>query len=229
MAAAKKRTIRRKKVTEIDFQPSESWQDEKENLEAGQTPKKSSKVRNIIFILILLSGLLFWKFKGYFVAALVNGQPISRWELSSVLSRRFGEQTLENIVNERLILAAARQKGIFVSTKDIDDKINDVKNKLEGRMTLDEALNMQGLTKDEFRRQIEIQLSIDKLFDKETTVSATEIEDYIQKNSSISKTATDPAMLREDVKAMLKQQKMTETFDNWFTEIRKNAKIQKFL
>lgn len=227
---AKKRIVRRNKE-DISFNPSASWQEEKTVSDPVPEPikKSSSRVRNIIFVLILVLALLFWKFKGYFIVATVNGQPVSRWELTTLLLRRFGDQSLDNIINERLILSAAKQKGIFVTPYDIDQKIEEVKKRLEGKMTIDEALKYQGMTTEELKRQIEIQLSIDKLFDKETTVSASEIDEYLQQNSQLGKNATDPSALREEIKNILRQQKTTEIFDSWFNNIRKNAKIQKFL
>lgn len=218
MPRTKKITVRKGKQ-EVQNIPSTS---------AG--PKKSSsKVRNIVFILILVLALLFWKFKGYFIAATVNGQPISRWELTNLLIRRFGQQSLDTVINERLILGAARQKGIFITPIDIEQKVNETKKQLEGKMTLDEALKYQGATIEEFKRNIEIQLSIDKLFDKEASVSNSEINDYLTKNSQLSKGSTDPASLQAQVREILRQQKVTDLFDTWFTDIRKNAKIQKFL
>lgn len=185
--------------------------------------------KNIIIIVLLILAILIWKFKGSFIVATVNGQPISRFELNNQLVRRFGDQTLDNMINERLILAAVRQKGIFISKEDIDTRVKQIEEKLKGSMSLPEALKAQGLTADEFRRQIEIQISINKLFDKEATVATSEVEEYISKNSQAYKTATDPVALREDIKNMLSQQKVGDLFNEWFTDIRNKANIKKFI
>ena len=80
-----------------------------------------------------------------------------------------------------------------------------------------------------FRKQLEIQLSIEKMFDQEASISTKEVENYITKNNSVYKNATDPAAVQGEVKSILKQQKVSELFENWFTEIRKNASIKKYL
>lgn len=185
--------------------------------------------KNILLAAVLISIVLLWKFKGIFIAAMINGQPVSRVYLNRQILKRFGDQVLDNIISERLILSAVKQKGIFITTDDIDQKIKEIEKRLEGRTTIDEALKAQGLAKEDFRRQIETQLSIDKMFDKDASVSAEEIEEYIKKNKEFYKDATDPAVLKEEVKNILRQQKVTELFDSWFSEVRKNAKIQKFL
>lgn len=185
-------------------------------------------IRNIILIGLLILIVLAWKFRGYFIAASVNGQPISRWELTDKLIRRFGKQTLDDIINERLLLAALRQKGIFITADEIGSRVKQVEERLKGSLSLSDALASQGLTSEEFKRQIEIQLSIERLFDKEATVSSAEVEDYIRKNSQAYKNATDPAALKQEVSAILRQQKISDLFDTWFNQIKKNAKVQNF-
>lgn len=204
-----------------------------ENIQKGPAiPTSGNKIlspRNIIITAVLILALLAWRFKGSFIAATVNGQPVSRFELNDLLTRRFGQQTLDNLISERLILAAVRQKGIFITNSEIDGKVKEVEEKLKGKATLDEALAAQGLTMPMFRRQLEIQLSIEKLFDKEATVSSEEIDNYYEKNSSLYKNATDTAAVKDEIKSILKQQKVNDSFEKWFAEIRKNAKINKYL
>lgn len=201
-----------------------------ELMEKSKIPSSSLLSRkNLIIIAVLILALLFWKFKGYFIAATVNGQPISRWQLNNQLQKRFGDQVLENIINERLILAATRQKGIFVTSLEIEGRVKQIEERLKGQMDIEQALKAQGLTREDFRRQIEIQLSIDKTFDKEATISSTEIDDYIKKNSQLYKEATDQGAVKEEVKAFIRQQKVNDLFEKWFEDIRKNAKITKFL
>jgi parvulin-like peptidyl-prolyl isomerase len=185
--------------------------------------------RNIILLVVLLLIVLVWQFRGYFIAATVNGQPISRWELNDQMTKRFGDQTLDNIVNERLILGAARQKGIFVTNDEINKKMKEVEDRLKGQATLKEALAAQGMTEDTFRRQLEIQVSIEKMFNKDATVSPKEVDEYILKNEDTYKEATDQAKVKQDVTDNLKQQKISEAFDKWFADIKKTATIKKYL
>lgn len=218
MPKSKKPVTRTKKKVEMVIS--------KEN--AVNTPKRISK-KNIALIVIFLLVALLWKFRSSFIVAMVNGQPISRWQLNDQLVKKFGEQTLESIINERLILSAARQKGLFIKTDEIDNRTKEIETRLSGKMSLDDALKAQGLTRDDFKRQLEIQISIEKLFEKESTISSKEIDDYISSNSQSFKSSTNPAEVRSEVNAMLRQQKINDLFEKWFTEIQKNAKVSKFL
>lgn len=196
---------------------------------SGLSKKTLLTPKNIILLVILILVVVFWKFKGVFIAAMVNGQPISRWQLNNQLQKRFGDQVLDNIINERLILAGARQKGIFITADEIDKRVKEIEGRLKNQMSLNDALKAQGLSMEDFRQQIEIQLSIDKMFDKEATVSSEDVDNYLEKNSDYYKEATDPAKVKEDVLNILRQQKITELFDKWFSEIRESAKVQKYL
>ena len=192
-------------------------------------PSKGRSWRNIILVVVLIFGLLLWKFKGVFIAASVNGKPISRWQLGKELEKRFGSQVLDTLINERLILAASRQKGIFVTDSEIKDREKQVEQRVGGEEGLNQALKTQGLSRDDFRKQIEIQTSIEKLFGKEATVSGKEIEEYISKNKERYKNATNPASIKSEVENILRQQKTVDLFEKWFESIQKNAKIQKYL
>lgn len=191
-------------------------------------PRRLS-IKNILLIAILVIVALVWQFRSNFIAAMVNGQPISRWQLNDRLVKKFGDQTLDSIINERLILAAARQKGIFVKSEEIENKVKQIESRLNGKVSLDDALKAQGLTKDDFRKELEIQVSIEKLFEKDATVSSNEIDDYMKKNSQAYKSATDPAAINQEIKSILAQQKINDLFEKWFNDIRKNAKVTKFL
>lgn len=202
------------------------------SIEPQKTEKKKIKlfsVKNIILLAVLVVIVLAWKFKGNFIAALVNGQPVSRFELNDQLVKQYGDQTLDNIINERLIIAGVRQKGIFVTSGEINDRVKQIEEKLKDKISLADALKAQGLTESAFRKQLEIQISIEKMFDKDATVSSKEVDDYLVQNKEAFKIATDQAAIRRDIESTLKQQKSSDLFNSWFTEIRKSASIKKFL
>ena len=74
----------------------------------------------IVGILVLALIGLFLTNKGLLVAALVNGKPIFRWDLTRTLTSRFGQQTIESMINERLIAGAAKKAGVSVSQGEVD-------------------------------------------------------------------------------------------------------------
>lgn len=195
------------------------------------SPKSASlfSVRNVIVVLVIALLAVAWKMKGTFIAATVNGEPISRFELNDTLTKRYGSTTLDGMVNEKLILGAVQQKGVSISKDEIDKKVKEIEGRLNGSVSLKDALAAQGMTEEGFRRQVQIQLAIEKLFDKDASVTAQEVEEYIASNSASFQSATDPAQLKKDVTDILKQQKVNDLFQTWFENLKKDAKVQKFI
>ncbi|KKS98192.1 MAG: PpiC-type peptidyl-prolyl cis-trans isomerase [Candidatus Gottesmanbacteria bacterium GW2011_GWA2_43_14] len=189
--------------------------------------KKLLTPKNYLVAGIILLVAAFWFFRNYFIVATINGQPISRFELSGRLYSQFGDQILESLINERLIMGAARQQGIFVTAEELDARQNEIEEKIQEQMSLEEALKLQGLTPTTFRRQLEIQLSIEKMFEKESTVSAEEIDNYVTDNAALFQESTDAAKMKKDATEILKQQKLNEKYQTWFEKVKQEAKVTK--
>ncbi len=187
--------------------------------------------RNFIAVLaLIILGILLYVFKGFFVAASVNGQPITRIELIRELEKKSGKQTLDSLVTKNLILQEMRKKNIKVTDTEVNAEMKKIEDALskQGR-TLTDALSQQGLTQQDLREQLKIQKMIEKLFAKDVVVTDKEIDKYIEDNKDSLPQGQDEKTLRASVLAQLKQQKLTSKFQTWLQEIQKNAKIQYFV
>ncbi len=196
----------------------------------GEAPRRKPQFTKIAVVVLLLVALaaLILRNKGWFIAATVNGSPIPRWELNDRLSKRYGTQVMEAIIGEKLISDAALKQGVSVGSDEIANRIKDVEKSLNGTMKLDDALKMQGVSKDEFENQVRIQLLIDKMLSKEVSVSATEVDDFL-KNSGSLITASDPAQRRTEAEKEVRNNKITEKFQQWFADLKAKAKINRYL
>lgn len=180
-----------------------------------------------VAIILLLAGLL-WKNKSLVVAATVNGQPVPRWELENRLVSRYGNQTLDEVVNEVLIRQAGQKGGVDVAPKEVDGKISEVEKTLDGKISLSEALTQQGMTMADFRAQVELQLILDKLSASSVTVTDRDVADYIASNSGLL-TSTDPASQSAEAKSILLSQKKNAAYRQIFGNLKSQAKVTKFL
>lgn len=217
-----KKTLRRSKALKI--------KDSQELISEIKENKVSESVfskKNLVIAGLIVIAVLFWFLKNYLIVATVNGQPVSRFELNQRLYGQYGSTVVDQLVNERLLLGAVRQKGIFITADEIENKVKEIEKSLDGKMTLDQALAAQGMSVTTFKRQLEIQLSVEKMFAKEATVSSGELAEYIKNNKEMFATATDTAKLNADVENFLKQQKVTKLYEEWFNKIKKDAKISK--
>ncbi len=178
------------------------------------------------FLIILLLGLLLLAFykKSLFIAATVNGTPITNFELISRMNQQFRTQMLDQTVNEKLIATEARKSGVIVTPQEIDQKITQLESNVGGAQMLDTLLQQQGQTRDSLKSQLAIQISIEKLYSKDATVSAQEVEDFIAQNKDQLK-ASDSASQTEEATDLLKQQKLSQIFNEKFQQLKQSAKI----
>jgi len=189
-------------------------------------PFPLTKVALIVVVLGLIA--IFVSNKGLLVAALVNGRPIFRWQLTSVMTSRFGQQTLESMISQALIDAEAKKAGITVSQTDIAKKESDLVQSLGGDVSIDDILKYQGMTKADFEDQLRLQLTVEKLLGKDITITDADIDTYIATNGS-TLTATTEAGLKEEAKQAIFSQQVNDKLQTWFTDLRSKAKILRFL
>mgnify|MGYP001566405856 FL=1 len=165
--------------------------------------------------------------KSWFVAAIVNGMPITNLELQAKLNQQFKSQIINQMINEKIILDEARKNNATAQEEEIDKKISDLEASVGGKDTLDSLLTQQGQTRISLRGQIRIQLAITKLYEKQATVSAEEVSKFVEQNKDQLK-ATDSASQEKEATEALKQQKLSQIFTQKFQELKQKAKIQIF-
>lgn len=189
--------------------------------------KFPTKYLYLIVALLALSALVLAN-KGMLVAAVVDGRPIFRWELNRVLVDRYGKQTLEGMVSEALIASESRKQGVVVPPAEVAVREEEIVKGLGGGMSLEEILKIQGLSKDEFDRQITMQLTVQKLLGKDLTITEADLDNYIATNGAML-VATEEAALRAEARQAILDAHIGEKLQPWFNELKAKAKILRFL
>ena len=187
---------------------------------------KRSKIVYIILIAIGLLILFTYK-KSWFIAATVNGSPVTNLELQMKLNQQFRTQTLNQMINEKIITSEAAKAGAIPTEAEINQKIAELEANVGGKEMLDSLLAQQGQTRESLRDQIRVQLAITKLYEKEATISAEEVEKFLEENRELLR-ATDSASQQKEAEDTIKQQKLSQIFSQKFQELRQKAKIQIF-
>ena len=197
------------------------------NSPAPSVGRMQPKWMIVAALVVILGGLLLTN-KGILFAAIVNGKPIFSWELNHMLKARFGEQTLEGMIGERLVFEEAQNKGVSVSQEEMDAKKAEIVASLGGDAQFEDLLKFQGMTREDFEHQIRLQLLVQKLLGNDVEVTEEEVDAYIANNRAML-TATDPAQLRTEARTVILDQKVSEKIQPWFLELKENAKVMRFL
>lgn len=187
---------------------------------------RSSKSFYIVLIVAGILLLAMYK-KNWFVAAIVNGSPVTNLELQIRLNQQFRTQVLNQLVNEKIILNEAAKNNIRISDKEVVDRISEIETSVGGSEALDTLLSQQGQSRITLKDQIRIQLIINKLYENEATVSAEEVTQFIEENREQLR-ATESASQQKEASEALKNQKLSQLFSEKFQDLRQKAKIQIF-
>ncbi len=198
-----------------------------------ETSPKSMKAKKlyVVFVLVIVAlGLGLYYLRGLFVAAVVNGQPISRLEVVREAEKQKGKDTLNSLVRNNLIQQEAARNKASVSDKEVSDEIK----RLEGVMAkqgqkLDDVLTTQAMTRDDLKKLIRLDKLVSKMVAKDVQVSDSEVAAYIEKNKDVLPQGEDQAKLKKDVMETLKQQKTSEKVRAWLADLEKRAKVIYFV
>lgn len=168
--------------------------------------------------------------KSLFVAALVNGWPISRLALIRELERQGGRKILDTLIERSLIFQEARRQGVKVSEEAVNQQVSSIEELLKKQnLTLEEALKARGQTKSDLTEQIRIQKTVEAILSQKINISAEDISQFFEENKETfgeGKTLED---VKEDIRSQLFQQKLTEAYSKWIEELKTKGKIFYFV
>ncbi len=126
------------------------------------------------------------------VIAVVNNEIITMSDLERA-SAKLKEKTLdqrevlEELINKKLQLAAAKQAGMDITEKELDSTIADIrKSNAMDAAAFEVALAKEGLTTDQYKEELKEQLTLTRVFNKYVrsglAVSDAELRTYYKRN-----------------------------------------------
>lgn len=195
-----------------------------------KAPLKVKKSYVVLVLAILVVGAALYFLRSFFVAAVVNGQPISRLEVVSQTEKQAGKQALSTLVRNSLIEQEAKKNNVSISDKEVSEEIK----KLEGTLSkqgqkLDQVLQVQGMTREDLNKLIKLDKLVAKMVGKDVTVTDKEVDEYVEKNKDLLPKDQDPKTFRQGVAEQLKQQKTNEKVKTWLEDLQNKSKVIYFV
>ncbi len=196
--------------------------------------KLPKKIFLYVFILLIVAGLIYFGGKVLFVAS-VNGQLINRFTVIKDLEKQGGKKVLETIVLKTLINQEAKKRKIDISQKELEAELTKIEvNVTSQGTTLDALLLQQGMTKDDLKNEIKLQLLVTKMVEKNVSITEKEIDDYLtnqksQASQSLDPTQAAPEMTRAQAQSTLRQQKLQTKIQTFVADLKAKAKINYFV
>ena len=194
--------------------------------------KKSIQINTrtaIIIAIVIIIGVLAYIYKGVFIAATVDGSPITRLAVIQKLEKTSGKGLLDSLINEKLVQNEALAKKIIVSDDEINSQIKAIESQIamQGN-TLDAALAAEGMSMDDLKKQIIFQKEIEKLLADKINVADEEVLQYI-KDNKIPIPQGQEATIADQIKSEIRNQKLNTEVQTLITDLKSKAKIQRFV
>ena len=187
--------------------------------------KKHTLRMAIIAVVLIVLGTFALKYRYFVVPATVNGQPIFAWNYVAKLHQLAGEQILNQLIAERVILQEAMKNGVSVTPEEFDAEVKKVEDQLTESGGLDTFLTSQSMTRKEFESQMRLSLMVKKLVETEVSVSDDEINKEYTENAT-DYTDMDENQAKQKIQLNLREQKIQEEITPWLEGLKTNANIQ---
>lgn len=190
-------------------------------------PKRRVSPWMVVAVIVVITALvLLYIFRGVFIAAMLDGQPISRLAVVRELEKQSGAQVLDALINQLLIEQKAAEAGIVVSDEDIEKALAAIQENLTSQnVTLEEALKAQNLTLAQLKESIKFQKLAEKLVEDRVSISEEDINAYMQENKDLLPDAGSEDEQRAIVRDMLRQQKFSSAFQEWLTMAKAESNV----
>ena len=160
--------------------------------------------------------------------AIVNGEEITRGELDWRLENIYGRDTLDRMIEERLVKQEGVKQGVKVESSELEvkEKVDELIARFSSQDEFEKLLAQSNMTLRDVREQVTVKLILERLVAKK--ISEEELRDYFNQNKESFAQPDWPATFknsRERVKEMLISQKT----QGYLEELKDNAKIEDFL
>jgi len=119
------------------------------------------------------------------IAAVIGGESISEQEWVTELKKRYGTNTLLEMLNRKAITLEAKQRGIQVTQDEIDDKLSRQMQGYESPEAYYGEMQSQfGLSRDDLRIEAVYRLSLEKIATLDIRVDDREIDRYLEEHAA---------------------------------------------
>lgn len=192
--------------------------------------KKPKPLVIAIGVAVILIVIALFFARGIFVAATVNGSPISRLSVIRELEKQGGKQALEAIIDKKLIETELNKQKMSVTPAEIDEEIKKIEAQVSSQGgTLEMALAQQGMTEEKLREQITIQKKLEKLLADKVAITEAEIDTYIKDSKATPPKDAKMEDFRRQISEQLKGQKFQQEAQKWVSDLTASAKIKYYV
>lgn len=182
----------------------------------------------IITLTLILIGAVGLRYKYFIVPASVNGQPIFFWEYFTKLHQIAGEQVLDQVITERLIKQQALREGVTVTKEQLAEEESKLEEQFAQAGGLQVVLVSQGITRQEFERQMRLGLLVRSILLKTASVSAQQVDQEYDDNKAQYENLQEDEAKRK-IRETLENQHAQNEVTPWLENLKLNSRVEIYL
>jgi len=187
----------------------------------------NNKVISLALVVVVI-GLLTYKVGPWVVPAVVGNKLVTRFELWDRLEKSYGAQSLDDMVNEKILDKAIADAHIKIDQTKLDEQIGGLEKQFETTGGLDEALKQRGLSRKDLDKQVRTQLAVEELLADKINPTDEEIKAQFDDNATTLYKDKKYDDVKSSIVEELKQTKLRDAFLVWFADVKKAAKVKTF-
>lgn len=189
---------------------------------------KEVKTKKILWpIIILLIALALWFLKDQVIVAMVNGKPITRFQVIKELEKQGASQVLDSLVTMELVKQVIDKSAIEIDEEAVQQQITEIEENLSAQgQNLDDILVTQNLTRADVEKDIKLNLQLDKILADKIRVSEEEVLEYFETNKEFLGEDANFEEMKADIEAQVIQEKRATAQQEWLETVRGEANIR---
>ena len=197
---------------------------------APVTENRMGKVRigsgwRLVIIILVVIGYFCYKTNSWPIAAIVGGKVITRFEVTQDLMKTYGKEEVENKITERLIRNELDRMNIKITDDEKNAKIEEIKKSLGEGVNFEELLQGRGMSVDQFKDQLGLQMRVEKGLADKITVSEEEVSKYLVDNKSFITATGEAATLQ--AREAVRITKLQDEIGKWIDDLKAKASVWK--
>jgi hypothetical protein len=203
------------------------WKDSGINRQIQTGKDKFPMVVGVIYgfiCAVVLTYLMSWYTFQAKVVAKVNGKPIRYAEFTATLGKAHGRETLDFLVEKKLVEEAAKKCGLKVNQKEIEAKFQDVKKSYPSETDFERFLEQGHLTVIDIKDRIYLQLLAEKLVG-EVRVEPKELREFYEQFKDLQYNNQPYDEVKEQVKRDYVDFTRTRMIPQAIQRLKEKAKI----
>ena len=115
--------------------------------------------------------------------ARVNGEDITKDELYEIMVKQDGQTALDALISKKIIQLEAEKQNIQVTDADLEGEVAELANYYGGQAAFEQSLTTYNMTIDDVKKDLTVQVQLEKLMESRITITDKEVEEYFAANS----------------------------------------------